>query len=164
MWPHMQHRHRSRHHERPYRPRPAPAAGADAGGQPSCLESFGETLGRTHQPSEPHRPRPRRSSQRGPRRDRGHRHQPDCMGHARPARQPHRPHQHRQETSSQHRRIRGHCPRRPRHRSRPPGPYRSRAHHRLEGARGRPRSRSRRARPATKASPGPHSAKSRPIN
>ena len=30
-------------------------------------------------------------SQRGPRRDRGHRHQPDRMGHTRPARQPPRP-------------------------------------------------------------------------
>ena len=40
-----------------------PATGAGAGGQPSCLEPFGETLGRTDQPSEPHRPRARRRSQ-----------------------------------------------------------------------------------------------------
>ena len=41
---------------------------------------------RTHQPSQPHRHRVGRCSRRGPRRDRGRRHQPDRMGHGRPAR------------------------------------------------------------------------------
>ncbi len=42
-------------------------------------------------PSQPHRPYAGRRSQRGPHRDRGCRHQPDRMGHTRPARQPPRP-------------------------------------------------------------------------
>jgi hypothetical protein len=62
-----------------------------AGGRSDCLEPFGQTLGRTHQPSQPHRPSTCRRSQRAPRRDRDHRHQPNRMGYTRSARQPPRP-------------------------------------------------------------------------
>ena len=104
----------------PYRQRHHAAAGAGAGGQPGGVEPGGETLGRTHQPSQPHRPCVGRRSQRGPRRDRSRRHQPDRMGHGRPARQPRRPSQNGQDPSSQHGRLDRHRLRRPRYRGRSP--------------------------------------------
>jgi hypothetical protein len=130
-----QHHHRpdrSRRQQGPYRQRRHAAAGACAGGQPGGMEPGGETLGRTHQPSQPHRPRAGRRSPRGPRRDCGRRHQPDRMGHTRPAHQPPRPPQNGQDPSPRHRCSAGHRLRRPGHRGRPPRSDRSGAHHRHE--------------------------------
>jgi hypothetical protein len=117
----------------PYRRRCSPATGAGAGGQPGGMEPRGEALGRTHQPSQPHRPRAGRRSQRGPRRVRGRRYQSDRMGHPRSARQLPRPSRSGQDTSSQHGRLRRHRLRRPGHRGRSPRSEGSGAHHRHEG-------------------------------
>jgi hypothetical protein len=68
-----------------YRRRCDAAAGPGARGKPGCLEQDGETLGRTHQPSQPHRPGVGRGSQGAPLRDRRGCQQPRRLGHTRPA-------------------------------------------------------------------------------
>ena len=80
---HHKHHHRSRSQKRPYRRRCDAAARPGAGGKPGCLEQDGETLGRTHQPSQPHKPGVGRPSQRAPLRDHHGCQQP--LGHTRPA-------------------------------------------------------------------------------